>query len=132
VPPREWRVRMTDILEAAERALAYVQGLTYEQFAADARTVDAVSYAIVLIGEAAKAVPEAVMAAAPEIPWADIRGMRNKVAHEYFGERTLADGAPGFAAAPGGAASTRREIRYGVIVCLGCRPTDTEYHFVCR
>jgi uncharacterized protein len=25
------------------------------------------------------------MEAAPEIPWADIRGMRNRVAHEYFG-----------------------------------------------
>jgi uncharacterized protein with HEPN domain len=68
------------------RALvAYVQGLTFEQFAGDPRTVDAVSYAIVVIGEAVKAIPDAVSRAAPEIPWADIRGMRNKVAHEYFG-----------------------------------------------
>jgi len=85
VPPREWRVRLRDIVEAAERALAYVQGLTFEQFAADPRTVDAVSYAIVVIGEAVKAIPDDVTRAAPEIPWADIRGMRNKVAHEYFG-----------------------------------------------
>lgn len=85
MPTREWRVRVKDILEAAERALGYVQGLTFEEFAADPRTVDAVSYAIIVIGEAVKAVPEAVMVAAPEIPWADIRGMRNKVAHEYFG-----------------------------------------------
>jgi uncharacterized protein with HEPN domain len=76
---------VNDIIEAAERALRYVQGLTFDQFAADARTVDAVSYAIVVIGEAAKAVPEAVTRAAPEIPWADVRGMRNRVAHEYFG-----------------------------------------------
>jgi uncharacterized protein with HEPN domain len=85
VPPREWRVRVGDIIAAAERAFAYAQGLTFEQFAADARTVDAVSYAIVVIGEAAKAVPEGIALAAPEIPWADICGMRNKVAHEYFG-----------------------------------------------
>ena len=51
MPPREWRVRLGDIVEAAERASAYVQGLTFEQFAADPRTVDAVSYAIVVIGE---------------------------------------------------------------------------------
>jgi uncharacterized protein with HEPN domain len=76
---------VNDIIEAAERALRYVQGLTFDQFAADARTVDAVSYAIVVIGEAAKAVPEPVIRAAPEIPWADVRGMRNRVAHEYFG-----------------------------------------------
>ncbi len=85
MPPREWRVRVSDIVDAAERALGYVQGLTFERFAADLRTVDAVSYAIVVVGEAAKAVPEAIMLAAPEVPWADIRGMRNKVAHEYFG-----------------------------------------------
>ncbi len=85
MPPREWRVRVKDIFEAAERALGYVQGLTFEEFAADPRTVDAVSYAIVVIGEAVKAVPETVTVAMPEIPWADIRGMRNKVAHEYFG-----------------------------------------------
>jgi uncharacterized protein with HEPN domain len=35
VPPREWRVRLGDIVEATERASAYVQGLTFEQFAAD-------------------------------------------------------------------------------------------------
>lgn len=85
MPPREWRVRVNDIVEAAERALGYVQGLTFDQFASDPRTVDAVSYAIVVIGEAAKAIPETVTRAAPEIPWADVRGMRNRIAHEYFG-----------------------------------------------
>jgi uncharacterized protein with HEPN domain len=74
-----------DIIAAAERALGYAQGLTFELFAADARTVDAVSYAIVVIGEAAKAVPDSIALAAPEIPWADIRGMRNKVATSTLG-----------------------------------------------
>lgn len=85
MPPREWRVRLDDMIQAAERALGYVQGLTYEQFAADPRTIDAVSYAIVVIGEAANALKDVGPRLAPEIPWADIRGMRNKVAHEYFG-----------------------------------------------
>jgi len=85
VPPREWRVRLDDMVQAAERALGYVQGLTYEQFAADCKTVDAVSYAIVVLGEAASALKDAGPTLAPEIPWADIRGMRNRVAHEYFG-----------------------------------------------
>jgi uncharacterized protein with HEPN domain len=71
------------MIQAAERALAYVQGLTFEQFAADSRTVDAVSY--VIIGEAASALKDVGPKLAPEIPWADIRSMRNRVAHEYFG-----------------------------------------------
>jgi len=73
------------MIQAAERALGYVQESTFEQFAADRRTVDAVSYAIVVIGEAANALKDAGPALAPEIPWADIRGMRNRVTHEYFG-----------------------------------------------
>ena len=85
MPPREWRLRLGDMIQAAERALGYVQGLTYEQFAADRRTVDAVSYAVVVIGEAASALKDAGPTLAPEIPWADIRGMRNRVTHEYFG-----------------------------------------------
>jgi uncharacterized protein with HEPN domain len=73
------------MVQAAERALGYVQGLTYGQFVADRKTVDAVSYAIVVIGEAASALKDAGPSLAPEVPWADIRGMRNRVAHEYFG-----------------------------------------------
>ena len=46
VPPRDWRLRANDILEAAERAQVYVEGLTFEHFAADSRNVDAVSYAM--------------------------------------------------------------------------------------
>jgi uncharacterized protein with HEPN domain len=78
-------MRLDDMIAAAERALGYVEGLTYEQFAADRKTVDAVSYAIVVIGEAASALKDVGPALAPEIPWADIRGMRNRVTHEYFG-----------------------------------------------
>ena len=85
MPRREWRIRVGDIQEATKRALSYVNGLEFEQFSADRRSVDAVSYAIVVIGEAAGHIPEFVMQAAPEIPWADIRGMRNRIAHEYFG-----------------------------------------------
>jgi uncharacterized protein with HEPN domain len=38
-----------------------------------------------VIGEAANAIPEHVIASSPDIPWVDVRGMRNRIAHEYFG-----------------------------------------------
>lgn len=85
MPPRDWRVRANDIVEATRRAQSYISGLTFEQFKTDSRSVDATSYAILVIGEAANLFPESVVLAAPEIPWADIRGMRNRIAHEYFG-----------------------------------------------
>jgi uncharacterized protein with HEPN domain len=55
VPPREWRVHVNDIIDAAERAVRYTDGLTFDEFRADARTVGAVSFAIVIVGEAANA-----------------------------------------------------------------------------
>jgi len=39
---------------------------------------------IEIIGEAASRVSEACQAANPQIPWADIIGMRNRLIHAYF------------------------------------------------
>jgi len=59
--------------------------MTYEAFVADERTRDAVIRNIELIGEAAKSLPDDVVARAPEVEWRKIRGMRDVVAHGYFG-----------------------------------------------
>lgn len=85
MPPRAWRVRINDALEAVQRVLVYVEGVTFQQFAADPKTIDAVSYAIIVVGEAASNVPDFIAREAPTVPWADIRGMRNRITHEYFG-----------------------------------------------
>ena len=37
-----------------------------------------------IIGEAAVHVPEDICLRHPEVPWYDMRGMRNFVVHEYF------------------------------------------------
>jgi len=62
-----------------------VEGKSLAAFISDDLTLDAVSRCFGIIGEAAAHVPEEVVAAHPEIPWADMRGMRNVVVHEYFG-----------------------------------------------
>ena len=41
MPPRDWRIRIEDIIEAAAAIAGYVQGLSYEEFAGDRKTVDA-------------------------------------------------------------------------------------------
>ena len=38
-----------------------------------------------IIGEVARALPEAVRAQAPAVPWANIIGMRHILVHDYFG-----------------------------------------------
>ena len=83
--PREWKIRIDDMIEAIERILKYVHGLSYEQFSSDDRTIDAVIRNFEVLGEAAGKLPPQVLTAHAEIPWSKIRGMRNLLAHEYFG-----------------------------------------------
>jgi len=85
VPRRDWRLRVADILAAVERIGRYTAGLREADFARDERTVEAVCFALVVIGEAVTNVPEAVQREAPRIPWRKMKGMRNIAAHEYFG-----------------------------------------------
>ncbi len=82
---RDWRLYADDIVESCGKVRRYIAGMTYEAFVADERTRDAVIRNIEIIGEAAKWLPDDVVARAPEIEWRKIRGMRDVVAHGYFG-----------------------------------------------
>ena len=57
MPPREWRLRVEDILEAIARIERYVESLTFEQFRTDQKTVDAVVRNLEVIGEAVRYLP---------------------------------------------------------------------------
>jgi uncharacterized protein with HEPN domain len=46
---------------------------------------DAVVRNLEIVGEAAKQVPDSLREQAPEIPWRQMAGMRDKLAHDYFG-----------------------------------------------
>jgi uncharacterized protein with HEPN domain len=73
------------MLENAELALNFIQGMDYDEFFEDEKSKYAVMRALEVIGEAARQVPETVRDSNPEIPWREITGMRNKLMHEYFG-----------------------------------------------
>ncbi len=85
MPPRDWKLRIKDIMDAISAILGYTEGMKYQTFAADRKTVDAVIRNLSVIGEAAGHVPDDVIPAHPDIPWRDMRDMRNFVVHEYFG-----------------------------------------------
>lgn len=85
MPPRNWLLRITDILDAIAAIQAYTVGMEFTTFLNERKTIDAVIRNITIIGEAANHIPEMVVNAHPEIPWADMRDMRNVVVHNYFG-----------------------------------------------
>lgn len=76
---------LQDMLDNARRAAQFVEGMSYAEFTKDDKTVYAVIRAVEVVGEAAVSVPEDVRLKYPEIPWRDVKGMRNKLVHQYFG-----------------------------------------------
>jgi uncharacterized protein with HEPN domain len=82
---RDWRFRVRDIATALRSIADFTQGMTWEEFAADARTVDAVVRNLMTMGESIRWIPDPVLDEHPEIPWHTMRGVRNVVVHEYFG-----------------------------------------------
>ena len=81
---RTWRERFQDMLDAAYRILAYIEGITFEQFIADRRTFDAVLFNLAVIGDAANNVPDEIHSSLPDVPWSDIVGIRIIIVHRYF------------------------------------------------
>ncbi|PCJ50972.1 MAG: DUF86 domain-containing protein [Gammaproteobacteria bacterium] len=85
MPPREWGFRLTDIIEAMERIDKYIQHLDLDTWLDDEKTIDAVIRNLEIIGEAASHLPNDIQEKYSDIPWKEIKGIRNLLAHEYFG-----------------------------------------------
>ena len=78
-------VLLADILEAIERIELYTQGLGFNMFEQDRKTVDAVVRNCEIIGESANRLPTSFKEADKTIPWEQLVGLRNRIVHEYFG-----------------------------------------------
>lgn len=84
-------LRLSDYLahirEACREAIDFTEGMKFEDFTLDIKSQRAVMMDFIMIGEAstriAKEYPEFI-ASRSDIPWIQMRGMRNRVAHGYF------------------------------------------------
>jgi uncharacterized protein with HEPN domain len=79
----EWELRIQDMLTAIAEIHTFVDTLGLEEFGSDLRTLRTVEYNFVVLGEAARGVPLDVQVQHPLVPWPQIIGMRNLVAHQY-------------------------------------------------
>ncbi|EIM65097.1 HepT-like ribonuclease domain-containing protein [Desulfobacter postgatei] len=82
---RSWKFRIEDIIEALDRIFHYVKDLNYDGWMKDQKTIDAVIRNLEIIGEAAANVPREIQNLYVDIPWYQMKGMRNILIHEYFG-----------------------------------------------
>ena len=82
---RKWRDYIGDILASIQEVEDFTQGMQYDSFAGDRKTVNAVVRSLEVMGEAAKRVPDDVRQRYPDVPWKRMTGMRDKLIHEYSG-----------------------------------------------
>ena len=82
--PGAWHERIQDILDAVAEITTFTQGITFDAFRYDTKTMRAVELDFIMIGEAASHIPEDIQQAHPEVPWHLMRAMRNRLVHAYF------------------------------------------------
>ena len=72
-----------DMLEAVKEITAFLKGIRYDDFVRSKMIRSAVERQLMIVGEAANHVSEEFQEKHPEIPWRQIIGQRNVLAHEY-------------------------------------------------
>ena len=82
---RHPKLLLGDILESAQKIIAYTNGLSFDNFIEDDKTIDAVVRNFEIIGEAANRIPDEIKETNGEVNWFKIRGLRNRIVHNYFG-----------------------------------------------
>ncbi|HMH21993.1 MAG TPA: DUF86 domain-containing protein [Puia sp.] len=76
---------INDILSCIDHVTTYITNLSFDDFASNFMVIEACLYNIQIIGEAVAQLPDDIKNNNPNIPWALIKGMRNRLIHEYFG-----------------------------------------------
>lgn len=82
---RDYRDYLQDIVDSIKDIEDFTQGMSFEDFSRDKKTINAVIRSLEVIGEATKNVPNSIRERYPSIPWKKMAGMRDKMIHEYFG-----------------------------------------------
>jgi uncharacterized protein with HEPN domain len=72
------------IRDAVNNILEFTEGCAEEDFKNDKKTFSAVVRMLEIIGEATSKLTQEFKDQYPDIPWQDMKDMRNKLIHEYF------------------------------------------------
>lgn len=81
---RSLRFYLTDIISSIDKIQQYTFGMAYDDLLEDDKTLDAVIHNLQIIGEATKQIPESIREKYLYIPWRQVAGLRDIIAHTYF------------------------------------------------
>lgn len=81
---RDWVLLFEDILESIYKIENYTKELSFNDFADNTLVIDGVIRNIEIIGEASKNIPLEIQEQFSDIPWKKLKGIRNRIIHEYF------------------------------------------------
>jgi uncharacterized protein with HEPN domain len=76
---------LQDILETINICERFIEGMDFDQFSSDEKTIFAVNHALEIVGEATKHIPEEIRKEYPLVPWRKMAGIRDVIIHAYFG-----------------------------------------------
>jgi uncharacterized protein with HEPN domain len=74
-----------DILYCIDHIESYTEKLSFEDFSSNFMVIEACLYNISIVGEAVNQLSDDIKNDNQHIPWPLIKGMRNRLIHEYFG-----------------------------------------------
>ena len=74
---------LIDILNSTERITEYTEKHSYETFLKNNLVMDGVMMHLIIIGESINRLSEDFKDKHPDVDWFKIRGLRNRVAHDY-------------------------------------------------
>jgi len=83
VPTRGDAQLFQDMLDNIARIERYTVGYDFHRFAVDEKCQDAVQHCLLRISEAARLLGSRAEQVAPELPWPQVRGIGNRLRHEY-------------------------------------------------
>ncbi len=85
MPKRDDDLLIGDMIDCCENIFEYTEGMTFEDFISDKKTLDAVIRNFEVLGEGSKRISEELSLSNSHIEWRKISDFRNILIHDYFG-----------------------------------------------
>ena len=77
------RIIIQKIITYINDITKYIEGLNAKEFLDDKKTITACAFSVSQIGELVKEISDETISKYTNIPWNSIKGMRNRIVHDY-------------------------------------------------